>query len=88
MDKIRKDKNNNIFILFLVSLSLLPKRYFYFFSFDFYKKSLFNFVFHLWYKRSLFLLTFDFGLLPSALVVITCGTFLFQKYIIINQESY
>ena len=50
MDKIKKDKNNNIFNLFLISISLLPKGSFYF-SFDFYKKSLFILTFtcgHCW----------------------------------------
>ena len=87
MDKIRKDKNNNIFNLFLISLSLLPKWSFYF-SFDFYKKSLVILTFTCGHfpvvKKSLFILTFDFGLFPSAPMVL----FLFQKYIIINQESY
>ena len=67
MDKIRKDKNDNIFNLFLISLSLLPKKVL-LFSFDFYKKSLFILIFDFGHfpvvTKSLFILTFDFGHFP------------------------
>ena len=65
--------------------------YFYF-SFDFYKKSLFILTSTCGHfpvvKKYLFILDFEFVLFPGSPVVNTRGPFLFEKYTIINQESY
>ena len=86
MDKIKKDKNNNILNFYSFSnftFTFTKKKRYFYFSFDFYQKSLFNFdstygPFPM-VQKSLFKLTFDFDLFPSALVVITCGTFFILK---------
>ena len=89
--KLGKIKIKIFFNLFLISLLPFYQKVF-LFIFDFYQKFLFILTYTFGHfpvvQKFLFIMTFDFGLFPSAHVVITCGPFWFQKYIIINQEGY
>ena len=73
-----KDENNNIFNIFLISLSLLPKKGTFIFPLTF-TKSPYLILIPPVVQKSLFKLTFDFDLFPSAPVVITYGNLLISN---------